>query len=215
MVRSVKPPGLSRAERTQRNRERMVEAAYGLFVDRGYTATTMADIAAAAGVAEQTLYYAFGSKPQLLQRTYDLAVTGPGNAVPPEQQAWFRSFQQADSLGAALTLLVDNVGNVFARTAPLDEMVRAAAVADPAAADARRATEAMRRHAWSVMIDRLNTRFEPRAGVDRTAAIDSMLVIMSPTTYHTLVTEYGWSLAAWSAWCRRLLAEQLFARLAE
>lgn len=189
----------------------MIEAAYRLFIERGYAATTMADIAAAAGVAEQTLYYTFGSKPQLLQRAYDLAVMGPGNAVPPDQQEWYQSFTDADSLTEALAVLVDNVATVLARTAPLDEMARAAAIADPAAAEARRTKEALRRHAWGDMIDRLSDRFERRQGVDRTEAVDSMLVVMSPTNYHTLVTEYGWSADAWSAWCRRFLAAQLFA----
>jgi len=45
-----------------------VEAAAGLFVERGYRGVTMEDIAAEAGVAPQTVYATFGTKLAVAQK---------------------------------------------------------------------------------------------------------------------------------------------------
>jgi len=211
-VNGPRPTQTSRAERTRRNRERMVGAAYKLFVAQGYAGTTMAEVAAAAGVAEQTLYYTFGTKAQLLQRTYDYAVLGPDNPVPPQRQDWYVRLAEAGSLEAAVTTMVENVATVMARTAPLDEYVRGVSGSDPGAEQARRAAEASRRQAWTDLIDRLGLRFGLRPGVDSHLAADIMLVVMSPTTYHSFVLDYHWSPAQWVAWCRDTLMQQLFDR---
>ena len=68
---STKP---TRRDRARATRLRITRAAYDLFCERGYTATTMAEIAESAGVAVQTVYFAFHTKSELLSRTYDFAV---------------------------------------------------------------------------------------------------------------------------------------------
>ena len=54
----------------------MVEAAYRLMSARGYMETTMADIAAEAGVAVQTVYFKFHNKPAVLRAVWAFAVKG-------------------------------------------------------------------------------------------------------------------------------------------
>jgi len=44
-----------------------MEAAEKLFMEKGYTATTMNGVAAAAGFAKGTLYHYFANKAELLQ----------------------------------------------------------------------------------------------------------------------------------------------------
>ena len=56
-----------RADRAAATRQRVLHAAVALFVERGYLETTMAAMAAAAGVAVQTLYLSFGSKAAVLE----------------------------------------------------------------------------------------------------------------------------------------------------
>ncbi len=47
-------------------KQRIVAAARALFMDKGYAATSTADLAVAAGVAEGSIFYHFGSKRALL-----------------------------------------------------------------------------------------------------------------------------------------------------
>jgi AcrR family transcriptional regulator len=55
----------------QYDREKVIEAAMGLFWDRGYHATGVADLEAAMGINKFSLYAAFGSKRGLLLEALD------------------------------------------------------------------------------------------------------------------------------------------------
>ena len=49
-----------RADQARETRRRIREAADSLFLDHGYVATSMDDIAKSAGVSRQTVFSAFG-----------------------------------------------------------------------------------------------------------------------------------------------------------
>jgi AcrR family transcriptional regulator len=212
-VKAVAPRGPSRAERAAATRNRILRTAYSLFAAHGYPAVTMPAIAAEAGVAVQTLYFTFGTKAQLLQHTYEYAVLGdaqgPDGNVPPTQQPWYRHMTASQDLTDALTLLVSNVGAVFARTAPLDEFVRAASF-EPQAARVRQSMENRRRQAWRDMVGSLDARFPLRDGLTAERATDILMVVMSPSTYQDFVGLYDWTPAEWQTWCAHALATQLF-----
>lgn len=48
-------------------RDAIVDAVDGLVRERGWSATTMSDVARAAGVSRQTVYNEFGTRPELVQ----------------------------------------------------------------------------------------------------------------------------------------------------
>ena len=56
----------NRDEKRSEQRDRILEAARGLFADRGPEAVTVAEVADAAGVARATVFNHFGSKHALL-----------------------------------------------------------------------------------------------------------------------------------------------------
>jgi AcrR family transcriptional regulator len=60
-----KPEGL-RARKRQETLERIAETALRLFSENGYDATTLDDIAAAAGISRRTFFYYFKSKEEIL-----------------------------------------------------------------------------------------------------------------------------------------------------
>lgn len=81
---SVSSPRITRRERmAAQTRQEILEAARRLFAERGYSATSIADIAEEAGVAIQTIYARLDSKPGILIALLDLidAEAGVGEAV--------------------------------------------------------------------------------------------------------------------------------------
>src|SRR6266516_1533758 len=62
-----------RQAQARRNREAILDAAQRQFLEGGYAATTIAAIAAEAGVSVETIYKAFGGKPGLVRAIYERA----------------------------------------------------------------------------------------------------------------------------------------------
>jgi AcrR family transcriptional regulator len=210
---AVKPPdrvGSSRRQRAQATRLRITKAAGLLFCERGYAGTTMTDIADAAGVAVQTVYFVFHTKSDVLSSTYDLAVLGEGDPAPPQAQEWYRQAVAEPTVAAAVRAVVEGAGEIVRRVAPLDLAVRAAAASDPDAARFLAQNERLRLEGYREMIDFVSTKYPLRASLSAERATDVLLLIVSPAAYRTLVADRGWSHAEWVAWSSEALTEQLF-----
>ncbi len=78
---------MSRAERALATRRRMLTSARDLFVQQGYAATTVEQIAGDAGVAVQTVYYTFRTKGLLLRELVEVTAAGEEPAVPVMERA--------------------------------------------------------------------------------------------------------------------------------
>src|SRR3954454_17418463 len=70
----------------QRNRDAIITAAERRFLTDGYAATTVASIAAEAGVSTDTVYKTFGGKPGLVRSIRARALEGEG-PIPAEQRS--------------------------------------------------------------------------------------------------------------------------------
>src|SRR5215216_3639997 len=65
-----------RAARVARTEAQLIAAATELFLERGYVATTLVQIALHAGIAPRTVYLRFGTKAALFRRVVDRALVG-------------------------------------------------------------------------------------------------------------------------------------------
>ncbi len=70
------------APHAARSRSRIVAAAIRLFLADGYARTTIAAVAAAAGVSADLVFHLFGSKRELLRAAMDASVGGDDQDVP-------------------------------------------------------------------------------------------------------------------------------------
>jgi AcrR family transcriptional regulator len=70
-----------RERKKQRTREQIVEAAMGLFAERGYHATTIADIAEAADVSPRTFFSYFPSKEAVVFHDAERDLDGLASAL--------------------------------------------------------------------------------------------------------------------------------------
>ena len=96
----------SRADKARQTRRRVLEAARNRFIEHGYAAATMEQIASDAGVAVQTVYYTFGTKGRLLTEVVDVTAAGTDERVPPMQRAWAQEMLSTRSAQRALALAV-------------------------------------------------------------------------------------------------------------
>jgi len=209
-VKSSPQSGPSGRRRARATRSRITKAAADLFAERGYTRTTMADIAAAAGVAVQTVYFVFHTKPEVLDSAYGLAVMGENDPAEPQDQAWYRQALAEPDVSIAVRLLVNGLSEILRRVAPLDFAVRTAAAADPEASAFLTRNERMRADGYREMVGLLSRKCPLRENLTDGHATDLMLFLAGPGAYRALVLDRGWTHAEWVAWTSGALAQQLF-----
>src|SRR5947207_10184876 len=84
MTAPVKKPYKStlREAQAKATRRAIVDAAARLFVERGYGATTVDAIAAAAGVSRKTVFTSVGGKLDALKLARDWAIVGDDEQIP-------------------------------------------------------------------------------------------------------------------------------------
>ena len=187
----------------------MIRAAHEVFTDAGYVGARMTDIAEHAGVAVQTVYFAFHTKAELLQACFEFAVLGPERR-PPMQQAPFADLFNARSGRTALAVFVRGNTAILRRAAAINE-VAASAPHEPDAAAVVANSERLRRKGLAEIVELVDDRFGLRASLDRDDATDLLLMLSSPATYLTL-QRYGWSDEKYVDWLTDALATQLLAR---
>jgi AcrR family transcriptional regulator len=197
----------ARQEKAALTRTRMLDAAYALFCERGYRATTMQDIADRAGVAVQTMYFSFRTKDGLLQEVHDRTVLGE-EGLPPQLQPWYTRAVAAPAIEDAVAILVAGVAGILARVAPMLPVFDSVS-ADPAGAVYRRG-EQLRRDGFAELVTQLSSTAPLRPGMSHTHALDLLFVLLGPPLYRSLVNERGWAEHEWAAWVTATLLRDLF-----
>src|SRR6266487_7168082 len=97
-----------RREQAAATRREILDAAQRLFEKQGYGATTMAAIAAEAGVALKTVYVAFETKSGVLRALWHLLLRGDEEAATVGERAWYREVLDEPDPGRQLRLTARN-----------------------------------------------------------------------------------------------------------
>lgn len=201
--------GPTRKEKASATRRRMLDAAYDLFAEHGFRATTMDAIAGRADVAVQTVYFTFHTKDELLQSVQDRAVLGD-DPVPTQLQPWFRSMLEARRIEESVRHFATGSDEISHRVAPLIPTLHEVA-GDPAG-EVWRHGEVLRREGYDQIVGVWSSTTSLRAGLDHRAAVDLLLVLAGPEVYRMLVVEYGWTRDAYVEWLVRSILDQLFGK---
>jgi AcrR family transcriptional regulator len=189
-----------RAEGAMRTRQAIVSTATRLFVERGYAATSLADIAAAAGVARPTVFAAFGSKAALLRQVLDEALAGDDAPVPVAQRPWFRPVWDAASPGAVLDAYAGVCLIIARRSALLFETVRRATDDAAESAEMWKTLQHNRRLGAKMVIEQVLKVGRLKRGLERETAVDILWIFNDPAHYTSLVLDRGWSERKFRRW---------------
>jgi AcrR family transcriptional regulator len=198
-----------RTQRSQETRRRILRAALDLFARHGYGATNLQDIADRAGVAVQTIYFAFGNKRTLLKELVDVTIAGDDEPVATMDRPWFTDALAADTAEGMLRAYVAGTTTVLRRAAPVTRIVQAATASDPEVA-ALFPQEVDPRY---VVVHNAATAFvgKPGARPDLSAdeVADLFYGLLSPDLYLLFVDERNWTHTRWQQWVATTLHTQL------
>jgi AcrR family transcriptional regulator len=195
-----------REEQARRTRERILAAARETFREQGYGATTLADVAAAAGVAEPTVRAIFRTKANLVEHLLRLAVRGEDSDTQLQDRDAFRELLAAADANTLLDLHADLATAVHGRSWDVLEIARGAASSDPAIAEIYEQRPLARRKNQRAVAKRLAELGALPRGTGVDAAADLLWLYTSHEIYRMLVIERRWSPDRYRAWLRDAVA---------
>ncbi len=205
-VKTRRYDGARRQAQARRRQQEILDAAQTSFFEHGYTASTIAGIAAAAGVSPETVYKSFGGKPGLVRELRTRALLGVG-PVPAERRSdRLRDLADPHDVVRGWARLA---AEVAPRVAPVLLLVREASMVDATMRELRVELDADRRRRM-----RANARFlarsgHLRSGVSLAMATDIMFAVSSPEMYDLLVVRGGWSLRRYARFVEATIANAL------
>lgn len=193
-------------------RHRLLSAAWTLFTERGYAATTVTQVAHAAGTSVDTLYAAIGRKPVLMRAVVESAISGTDQTIPALQRDYVKRVRAAPTAAAKLELYAAAIAEMSPRTAPIFLALRDAAQtdADCAALDseisARRATNM---HSFA---SELRETGELHDNLADDVVGDIIWATAGAEHYAQLVLGRGWTAAQFGDYLRDLWSSLFLAR---
>lgn len=198
-----------RAASAAATRARIREAAAELFVQQGYVATTMRDVAKRAGVGERTLYDAFANKAALFGHTLGVATVGDEEPIPVQQRPEVRAALVESDPAKAIGMVLGYTIDLLERAGDLIMVSVEAAGADPDMRAAADAGESATHKATLEFTAALHQRGQLRAGLDARTAADIQYALCSPHMHQLLRRYRDWSESRYRTWLKQTLTQQL------
>ena len=202
---------LTRAEQARATRRRIVAAATEQFVQHGYGAALLEQVAERAGVAVQTVYFHFGNKRTLLKEALDVAAVGDDEPVPLLERPWMIQIQEESDPRRIIELWMVGGRSIVERVAPLMRVVRGATGTDPELAAQWETNQQQTRTAYAMLVQLLDRRAALKPGMDAEQARDIAFVIGNVETYLLLSDVCGWTLDQWQERVAAMLGAALLA----
>jgi AcrR family transcriptional regulator len=200
------PRRRAQADATRRD---LIAAAQRLFERQGYAATTMAAIAAEAGVALKTVYLGFETKSGVLRAVWNALLRGEDADRPVAEQPWYVEVLEEPDPARRLLLNARNSAEGKRRIGAIVEVIRSAAPADPDIGTLWARIQAEYHANQRAIVERLDQRGELAPGLDVDRAADILWTINHPNTWQLLVAERGWTPEEYERWAGETARAQL------
>ncbi|MFC8525906.1 TetR/AcrR family transcriptional regulator [Nocardia sp. NPDC057227] len=201
-----------RQEQARSTRLAILAAARTLFVAPGYGATTLAEIARAAGVAVQTVYKVFGNKKTLLSELLDLVIAGDDEPAALAQREFVAEIRALGDARAKLRRYARHLAQTHARQAEVLLAIESAASTEPDAAAIHAKNVAERRTAMGMFAADLAVTGELRAELSDEEIVDVLWLAMDVRNFDWLVRRRGWSPERFADWYVESVAAVLLSR---
>jgi AcrR family transcriptional regulator len=216
MAEVVKPKrkyaSTRRADQAADTRETVIAAARRQFIAGGWQGTTIAGVARAAGVSNETIYAVFGNKQALLRAVLERAVRRAEPAVSLLEQAGPQAIAAAPDQRAQIALFARDITGVLGNVAELMAVVRAASATDAELAALYRGLHDGRRSNLAFVAKALLNNGPLRDGMDAEAATALLWRLASPELFLLMTDIEGLQSVGYAEWLTGALVDALLPR---
>lgn len=201
-----------RRAQSESTRQRILDMARALVVERGYRGTTIAELARRAEVHVDTIYELVGRKPVILRELVERAISGTDRRLDPFERDDVQQITAEPDAGRKLDLYAAAMRRILARLAPLFLALRDASATDPEAAQVWSQISERRAANMRLLAADLLATGQLRDGLGVDEVADTIWATNSPDLHRLLVEDRGWSpdhYQEWlgNSWRRLFLAE--------
>jgi AcrR family transcriptional regulator len=187
-----------RQAQARETRLAVLRAAHDLFVEQGYGRTTIAAVAAAAGVSAETIYAAFGNKATLLHRVWDVTIGGDDEDVVFHERPEIIAIRAETDLARRLHLHAEMSTATARRIGPFLHALHGAAGAEATATELLEEIGRQRLAGMTVMAR--EAAATGQLAVPEEECRDVLWSTTDSVLWRRLVVERGWSDARYAAW---------------
>jgi AcrR family transcriptional regulator len=198
-----------RSQQAAQTRRKILQAAQELFETEGYAATSMAAIAAAAGVSLKTVYLAFETKSGLLRALWHLLLRGERDSAPVAEQTWYRAVLEEPDPDRQLRLNIRNSLIVKTRAGKMLDVIRSAASADPEIGSLWARIQTEFHDNQRAIVQSIADKQALATHLDVAGATDILWALNHPNLYMLLAGERSWSPERYERWLSDLLCAEI------
>jgi AcrR family transcriptional regulator len=198
-----------RREQARARRLAVVLAARDLFERDGFRPTTIAAIAARAGVSAESVYKGFGTKAALAKAVFDLVIVGDDQPVPVAGRPAVQAVRGEPDVRRKIAMFAEGLAQRQARSAGVQILIRDGRHVDDSLAPvwAKLTDEGL---AGMTMLGRhLLETGQLRDGISFEEVRDVLCNYLTIDTYERLVLTRGWPLDRYSQWLARTITSAL------
>ena len=190
-----------RQEQAQVTKNRILDAASRLFVDRGYSSVTVEDIAREAGVAYQTVYAVFGTKLAVAQAIIWSSFRTEGI------DKLMAEGRESGHLEGQILVGVRIARRLNERFATIVRFMRESG--DPALLAEYQKIEGLRFEQIQAQLKPVLTKGQLRRGVSPADALGTIWAMTGTDLYNQLVSGRRWTASRYEEWLKDALLNML------
>ena len=198
-----------RRDQARARRLAVVLAARELFERDGFRPTTIAAIAAHAGVSAEMVYKGFGSKAALAKAVFDLVIAGDDEPVPFAERPAIQAVRDEPDVRRKIAMFAEGLAQRQARSARVQILIRDGRHVDDSLAPiwVKLNDEGL---AGMTMLSRhLLQTGQLRDGIDLDEVRDVLWNYLAIDIYERLVLIQGWPLERYSQWLTHALTSAI------
>jgi AcrR family transcriptional regulator len=187
----------------------VVLAARDLFERDGFRRTTIAAIAAHAGVSAESVYKGFGTKAALAKAVFDYVIAGDDEPVPVAERPAMQAMRDQPDVRRKIAMFVDGLAQRQARSAEVQILIRDGRHVDDSLVPiwAKLNDEGL---VGMTMLGRhLLDSGQLRDDIDLDEIRDVLWTYLAIDHYERLVLNQGWPLERYTHWLSRAITNAI------
>jgi AcrR family transcriptional regulator len=198
-----------RREQARARRLAVVLAARELFGRDGYRQTTIAAVAASAGVSAESVYKGFGSKAALAKAVFDLVIAGDDEPVPVAGRPAAEAIRDEPDVRRKIAMFAEGLARRQARSAEVQILIRDGRHVDSSLAPVWAKLNDEGLTGMTMLGCHLLGTGQLRDGIDLGEVCDVLWNYLAIDTYERLVLTRGWPLGRYSQWLAQAITSAL------